>query len=143
MVSPTLRYAVDTNAVSELTRPQPNSHLVERWRFCQREIGIPTVVWHELQFGLARLPPSRKREGISAFLAGLRRSSMPFLDYDRQAAEFHARERARLQSIGRPVPFRDSQIGAIAKSRNLILVTANTKDFEMLEGLEMENWLVA
>lgn len=68
---------------------------------------------------------------------------MPFLEYDRQAAEFHARERARLESIGRPVPFRDSQIGAVAKSRNLILVTANAQDFDMLEGLVTENWLIA
>ncbi len=141
MVGPFLRYAVDTNAVSELARPRPNPHLVERWQARQRQIGIPTVVWHELFFGLQRMPPSRKREGISAFLAGLRESSMPFLAYDTHAAEWHAHERARLQSIGRPMPFRDSQIGAIARARNLILVTANTKDFEGLDGLELENWM--
>lgn len=142
MVHPFLRFAVDTNAVSELVRPRPNPNLMAKWEAHQGEIGIPSVVWHEMAFGLEKLPPSRKREGISAFLNGLRNSTLPILPYDSTAAERHARERARLQSIGRPIPFRDSQIGAIALARNLVLVTANVKDFEPMEGLEVRNWLI-
>ena len=93
-------------------------------------------------FGLERMPPSRKKEGIRAFLSGLRSSTLPILPYDQAAAEYHARERARLQAMGRPMPFRDSQIGSIALARNLILVTANVQDFEHIEGLELRNWVV-
>jgi len=66
---------------------------------------------------------------------------MPVLAYDEQAAEWHARERARLESKGRPVSFRDSQIAAVAVVHGLTLVTANVSHFEPLSGLEIENWM--
>ena len=40
--------------------------------------------------------------------------NLPILDYDRRAAEWHARERARLEAAGSPAPFVDAQIAAIA-----------------------------
>ena len=66
---------------------------------------------------------------------------MPVLAYDEQAAQWHARERARLEKIGCSVPLRDSQIAAIAGIHDLIVVTANVSDFKPLAALEIENWL--
>ena len=65
---------------------------------------------------------------------------MPVFSYDTRAALWHARERARLVAKGRPPAFRDAQIGAIARARDLVLVTANEADFEGLSGLEIEDW---
>ena len=63
------------------------------------------------------------------------------LDYDREAADWHARERARLSAAGRTPPFVDGQIAAIAYVNDLILVTANVSDFENFRGLRVQNWV--
>ena len=70
-------------------------------------------------------------------------SGMQILPYDEAAATWHARERARLLGLGRPQPYPDSQIAAIAATRNLTLVTRNTRDFECFDGLRLENWFEA
>jgi len=64
----------------------------------------------------------------------------PILPYDEAAAEWHGEERARLDSIGRPAPFVDGQIAAIAHVHGLVLVTGNHQDFDRFKGLTLENW---
>lgn len=65
---------------------------------------------------------------------------MPIIPYDKAAAEWHARERSRLERSGKSTPFADSQIAAIARVNDLILVTANRSHFDSFEGLAVEDW---
>ncbi|MGD9066393.1 MAG: hypothetical protein PVH85_10610 [Desulfobacterales bacterium] len=65
---------------------------------------------------------------------------MTILPYGDQAAEWHAREHARLASLGQMPAFVDDQIAAIAKVNGIILVTPNTSDFKKYSGLKLENW---
>lgn len=65
---------------------------------------------------------------------------MAILPYNAQAAEWHAKERARLASLGQIPAFVDGQIAAIAKVNGLILVTRSTSDFNKYSGLKLENW---
>jgi tRNA(fMet)-specific endonuclease VapC len=97
-------------------------------------------VWHELQFGCQRLPRSRKKEVIALFLNDVVRRKMLILPYDDRAAEWHARERARLSSKGITLSFVDGQIAAIAKVNGLILVTRNIDDFKPFSEFKLENW---
>jgi tRNA(fMet)-specific endonuclease VapC len=68
------------------------------------------------------------------------RASFPILPYDDAAATWHGHERARLEAIGRPVPYVDAQIAAIAHARKLVVVTLNTRDFSPFTNLKVENW---
>ncbi len=104
------------------------------------EAAIPAPVWHELRFGCARLQPSPRREAIERYIETVVLVSFPVLDYNRDAADWHARERARLSAIGRTPPFVDGQIAAIAYVNDLILITLNTGDFENFEGLRVQSW---
>jgi tRNA(fMet)-specific endonuclease VapC len=65
---------------------------------------MATVVWHELLFGWERLPPSLKKRTIGDYLFQVVSANMPILPYDQAAAEWHARERARLTAIGKIHP---------------------------------------
>jgi predicted nucleic acid-binding protein len=56
------------------------------------------------------------------------------------AAAWHGYERARLESLGKPAPFTDGQIAAIAHANDLVLVTINVKDFPRFKGLQVTNW---
>lgn len=140
MVAP--KYLLDTNVLSEPARPLPNPALIEKLEAHRAEIATAATVWHELTYGLERLPPSRKKTAIGNYLDDLRSSVMPVLAYDEQAAEWHAHQRARLEKKGRTVAFRDSQIAAVAAVHGLTVVTANVSHFKPLSGIEIENWMV-
>ena len=83
---------------------------------------------------------SRKRRAIEAYLEEAVRSALAILPYDEEAASWHASERARLGKRGRLPSAADGQIAAIARVNELVVVSANVKDFRRFEGLKFENW---
>jgi tRNA(fMet)-specific endonuclease VapC len=97
-------------------------------------------VWNELTYGSERLPPGKRKLEIETYLRDVVLNSFPILPYDQEAATWHALERARQERAGRPAPYVDGQIAAIAHVHDLILVTANVKDFARFEGLAVEDW---
>lgn len=135
-----MRYLLDTGVVSEPLRPTPAPGIVRGLREHEGEAAIAAPVWHELRFGCARLPPSQRRQAIERYIDTVVLASFPVLDYDREAADWHALERARLSASGRTPPFVDGQIAAIAYVNDMILVTTNARDFQGFDGLRVEGW---
>ncbi|MFP4037374.1 MAG: type II toxin-antitoxin system VapC family toxin [Desulfobacteraceae bacterium] len=109
----------------------------------QDELATAALVFHELRYGCLRMPTSRKRELIEAFLERVLWGNLDILPYDALAAEWHAEERVRLSLKRRPPSFVDGQIAAIARVHGLILVTRNTADFAVFEGIKVQNWHAA
>jgi tRNA(fMet)-specific endonuclease VapC len=134
------RFLLDANVLSEPLKPQPNSGIMAQLQQHDTEIATAAPVWHELLFGCFRLPRSRRRRVIQAYLLEAMAPTLPILAYDAPAAAWHARERARQSAIGMPAPFVDGQIAAIAGVHGLILVTANTADFAAFQGLDVMDW---
>ena len=99
-----VRYLLDTNIVSEPLRARPDSVLMRKLRRHEGEVAIGTPAWHELVYGCARLPASRRRQAIETYLLEVLEPSMPILPYSREAAEWHARERSRLEARGENTP---------------------------------------
>lgn len=66
---------------------------------------------------------------------------MLIVEFDRNAAEEFGKIQAELRRIGRPTGEIDAIIAAIARSRQDILVTDNTRHFVNISGLQQENWL--
>ena len=133
-------YLLGTNVVSEALRPVPSEGILRKLRVHGEESAIPAPVWHELRFGCARLPPSRRRDTFERYLEDVVLASFPVLDYDREAADWHARQRARLVAAGQTPPFVDGQIAAIAHVNDLIVVTSNARDFQEFQGLRVDHW---
>jgi len=134
-----MRYLLDTNVLSEAVKTNPDKSVMKNFERNQDEMVTAAPVWHELQFGCQRLPRSRKKEVIASFLNDIVRRTMLILPYDDRAAEWHARERARLSSKGITPSFVDGQIAAIAKVNGLILVTRNIDDFKPFSEFKLEN----
>jgi len=135
-----IRFLLDTNVISEAIKAVPNKGVMRKLEEYQKEIATASPVWHELQFGCYRLPVSRKRSILEAFLLDVVRPGMAILPYDEVAAQWHADQRARLNTIGRPPSFVDGQIAAIAKVNQLILVTRNVSDYADFAELDLQNW---
>ena len=131
---------MDTNVLSELVKTLPQRSVLKLTERHQHEIVTAAPVWHELFYGCQRLPVSRKREILETFLHDVLKPNMTILSYDERAAQWHAKERARLKSLGQMPSFVDGQIAAIAIVNGLILVTRNTSDFKNFSKLKLENW---
>jgi tRNA(fMet)-specific endonuclease VapC len=135
-----LKFLLDTNVVSETVKAEPNPVVMRRLRRHENEVAIASVVWHELQYGLARMPESRRKDRIAEFFREVILRTIPILDYHQAAAEWHARERARLAAAGYTPPFANGQIAAIAQTYGLTLVTFNVADFKRFDALRIVTW---
>jgi tRNA(fMet)-specific endonuclease VapC len=136
----TLGYLLDTGIVSAPISKKPDAAILERLDKHGPECAIAAPVWHELMYGCRRLPKGKRRVALEAYLHDVVHRSFPILPYDEAAATWHSQERARLESLGRPTPFVDGQIAAIAHVQGLVLATTNDKDFTRFKGLVVENW---
>lgn len=135
-------YLIDTNIISEPLKPQPNSHVLALLERHQGMMAIPAITWHKLLYGCERLADSHRKERIRAYLREVVAPSLPVVPYDEHAAWIHADARRHLEETGKSLPFVDTQIAAIAKANNLVLVTRNINDFKVFPGLMLENWFL-
>lgn len=132
------KYLLDTNVLSEPAKPKPNREFLRRFEHYFGQLAIASVTWHEALYGLEILPQGWRKRAVLEYLHAL---ALPVLPYDERAAEWFAKERARLKRAGKQSPYADGQIAAIAAVNDLVLVTANGKDFRSFEGLAIADWL--
>ena len=104
--------------------------------------AICSTVWQESIYGLNLLPEGKRKQMISKAIDAIRKS-YDIIPYDSFASQICGEIRAKCQKEGNPVPRFDSQIAATAIANNMILVTHNTKDFEVIAEnsmLQIEDW---
>ena len=129
-------YLLDTDTCSELV--MGNAEVFSRVDELDRDAWcISSLVYTELQYGLERgklLP--RSRDSLQKFLR-----SAPCVSFGTQAAAEAAMVRAELERLGRPSGQMDYLIAGHARSLGLTLVTGNTRHFEPVGGIRVENWI--
>lgn len=133
---------VDTNVLSETARPSPDARVLAWLKSETDQLRLPAIALAELHYGIAKLPQSRKRSELEAWLERIERQfARRIVSFDKAAAKTHGELRARLRSLGKPVDAPDSYIAAIALARNLPVATRNRAHFE-LSGVELiDPWL--
>jgi tRNA(fMet)-specific endonuclease VapC len=135
-----LRYLLDTSIVSSPVSTRPSPEVLKRLEAHGHECAIAAPVWNELIYGCRRLPRGKRRDAIETYLEDVVLASFPVLAYDQAAAGWHGAERARLEGLGKPAPYVDGQIAAIAHVNELTIVTANVKDFARFKDVEVADW---
>lgn len=136
----TLKFLLDTSTVSSAISARPDRNVLNRLTQRDHECAIASVVWDELTYGCARLPSGSRKAELEAYLRDVVLKSFPILSYDQAAARWHGVERARLERAGRSGPFIDGQIAAVASVHDLVLVTANVRDFARFKDLRVQDW---
>lgn len=123
---------LDTNVLSALMRTTPDPPVVA-WldRQPAESVWITSITVFEARFGLALLPPGRRRRALEAAFARLLEDDLEnrVLDFDAVAATSAASLAASRQRAGRPVDLRDTQIAGIALARHGTLATRNVRHF--------------
>lgn len=137
-------YLLDTNIISELAKPFPNSKVVETVKKNENLCAIPTTTLTELLFGLHLMPESKTKDYLFKFIADRIQSTFPIIDYDSHCAWIQSDLRSRLRKEGINLEFQDTQIASIAIANQMILVTRNTKHFQFIQQVSsvfyFENW---
>lgn len=136
-------YLLDTNILSQVTKPEPNANLLANLELHTGTCCISSITWYELQNGISLLPQSHKKDKLSSFLNDYVQPSFLVIPYDIHAASVNADITSRLLPLGNPTPILDTQIASIAIANNLILVTNNIRDFEIFReqfNLMLEDW---
>ena len=109
-------------------------------RFSQhspQEVAISTVTLFELRYGTEKSQyKQRSNDALSKFLLPLN-----LINLDHHIAIEAARIRAQLEKKGTLIGPYDILIAGTALSLNMILVTNNTREFERIDGLQLENWV--
>jgi tRNA(fMet)-specific endonuclease VapC len=135
------RFLLDTSTVSAAMWKMPDPGVLAKLREHGGQCAISAQVWHELQYGVGRLPRGKRRGILETFLREVLYRTLPILAYDERAAEWLATERVRLEKAAKRAPVVDGQIAAVAATNGLPVVTANVSDFSIFRGLAVQNWL--
>lgn len=121
---------LDTNVVSELTKPQPDPRVVQWLRRSAPALALPTIAVAEMAFGIEKLAEGRRREELLEALRGLVLEFADRLfDFNVKAAWAYGRILATARRAGRPMAVPDALIAAIAEANGCALATRNAKDF--------------
>jgi len=132
----TLLFMLDTNLCIRVLRERPAGLRV---RFNQEAdaLCISTIVLTELLYGAEKSArPVENRREVERMAA-----RMTVLSFDDTAAAHAAEIRARLERLGLPIGGYDLLIAGHARSRGLVLITGNLREFNRVEGLRSEDWL--
>ena len=133
-----MNYLLDTNICIYIITKKLTSVVNKIVTKKPEEIAISTITLAELEYGAIKsLYPDQNRAALLEFL-------VPFtiLDFDQIAVLHYGQIRMSLESKGTPIGPMDLLIAAQAKSRNLIVVTNNEKEFRRIKGLRIENWAI-
>ena len=122
-------YLVDANVLSEPTRPQPNSKVVDWLRENERELVVDPIILGEIRFGIHLLPAGRRRQRLEHwFEQGV--VKITCIAWEAQTGLRWARLLADLRAAAESIPIKDSLIAATALANNLMVATRNQRDFK-------------
>ena len=133
-----IRYMLDTNTIAYAKNRKPASVLEKLIQLDPSEVCISAVTMAELEYGVFHSSkPGQNRKALLLFLSGI-----TVLPFGTEAALVYGEIRHKLQTQGTLIGANDLLIAAHAKSLNLTLVTHNIREFERVEGLKMEDWVI-
>jgi len=121
-------YVVDTDVISETTKPAPNAAAVA-WLARQSAVLLSAVTFYELARGIERVHAGKKRRFLDAWFVQLLDAPVEVLAFDRDAAVVAAQLEVETQRRGRSIDSRDLFILASAKARGAPLATRNVTHF--------------
>ena len=134
-----MRYMLDTNIVSYYLRrfsPALEDRVNDGLK--HHTVAISAIVRAELRYGQKGMTPGdRRRSLIDSFLLRL-----PSVEWSIEAADHYGMLKHTLKTQGKPIGDMDTLIAAHAFAEKLILVTHNTRHFENVPGLQLEDWMV-
>lgn len=136
-------YLLDTNIISEPTKPMPNENVLQKLADNLDYSCISSVTWAEVLSGIKSLPDGKRKDSLFDYYIESVQKQYEILSFDASAANIYSDLYERLKTKVLPAQRFDLMIASLAISNNLILVTRNVSDFKDIaenSNLMIENW---
>lgn len=132
-----MKYLLDTNICIYIIKKKPESVIKRFEKLKSGSVAISTITLSELYYGVAKSSkPDENMIALQEFI-----SPLEVLDFTSVDALVYGKIRDSLEKKGSPIGAMDLLIASIAKGRDLILVTNNTKEFSRISDLKIDNWV--
>ena len=130
-----MKYLLDTNIC--IYAQKGNEKIIEKIQENFNDgIAISSITLAELEYGIqASAFPQKNAGSLMRFL-----SIIEILPFDDKCANKYGKIRADLKKKGTLIGAIDMLIAAHGAAKGLIVVTHNTKEFERVNELEIEDW---
>lgn len=130
---------LDTDVISNLMRPRPAPTLVARLaEIPVHEQGTTAITLGELAYGAQRVARAELYQRAMRLLG-----DATVLPFDRAAAERYGHIRSELERDGMHLADPDLRIAATVLAHDAALITGNTRHFDRVPGLTVQDWLHA
>ncbi len=130
-------YLLDTNICIYIINRHPLSVIEKVKTLESKDIKLSSISVSELEYGVSKSKYREKnREALIHFISGF-----DIIPFDENDAEVYGFIRADLEQKGEKIGPYDMKIAAQAISRDLLLVTNNTGEFQRVKNLRLENWI--
>lgn len=131
-----MRYLLDTNMVSDLVK-RPQGAVAQRLALLDEDqVCTSLIVAAELRYGAAKRGSEKLTAQLEAILAAL-----PVLPLETPVDHHYGDLRLALERAGTPIGPNDLLIAAHALAIGATLVTDNTREFQRVAGLNVDNWI--
>jgi len=131
-------YLLDTNVLSEIIKKNPNQNFITKLGTVPSPAILTAAICvMELRYG------AMKRGNPFDFWQRIEQqilSKVRILEFSYNEAIKAGELLHQLYSMGQPIGLEDVMIGSIALCNDLTVVSGNTKHFEKISGLQVENW---
>jgi tRNA(fMet)-specific endonuclease VapC len=130
-------YMLDTNICIYIVKKKTEHILKQLQKKRKRGLAISTITLAELEFGNENsMYKEKNKVALMEFL-----TIIDIKQFDEKAAKEYGIIKKDLKDQNCLIGPFDMLIGAHAKSLNMTLVTNNTKEFERIKDLKIENWI--
>jgi tRNA(fMet)-specific endonuclease VapC len=131
-----VKYLLDTDTLIFWLKGKSQIEAKARF-FGLEQLAYSTISHAELHFGAYNSQYIEK----NLLAINLIEQKLRLLDFDKRAAELFGKIKAQLKRQGNLVLDADMMIASIAISNHLILVTNNSRHFQRISDLKLENWV--
>lgn len=136
-----LTHLLDTSVYSQPIKKTPVAAAMNRWETLGDTSVVTSVICEaEVLFGIRNEKRKNLESKIGERYEALLKGKFDLLPVDASVAEIYAEMRDDLQSRGKKIAHMDLLIAATAKANNLTVATLNVKDFEIVNGITVEDW---
>ena len=132
-----MRFMLDTNIIAYAKNNRPEAVLKRLMQHSPEDYCISSITLAELEFGVYNSArPEQNQLALVTFLARIK-----VVPFDADTAREYGIIRADLTRKGTLIGANDLLIAAHARALDVTLVTNNTREFERVDGLKLENWV--
>lgn len=132
-------YLFDTDTITNILKKRPSQNLVRKLENLDKSCQfISAITIAEIMYGAYKSSdPVYHIEKLEKVLL----PTVNVVGFEERAAYVCGKIRAELEKKGQPLSFADLQIASVAIANNLTLITGNTKHFERISELKIDDWL--